>query len=136
MDMSCFDEDQLLEMAADLNFSENISETDQLATRFNSDLQLQGMGFGARDYWRALKAEMQVLICGPRGDDKDPYVDLRATMKRHSSKSTVAIVSGIAVFVGARIGVEAAVLVPWIAIFFTIVLRVGVEAFCRLASNV
>lgn len=118
-------------MAADIDIPDDVSDLDGFSERFQKEIFPGAMGFGPRDYWAALKAELKILICGPRLGESDPYSDLRKSIEKHGTRSQLAIVSSIAVFIGAQIGVEAGILVPWIAMFLGLVQKVGTEAFCR-----
>ena len=135
LSLKIFDDETLATLANGIAAPADMTVFDTYEPRFQDDVLPKGRGFGARDYWKALKREFHILICGASEGEDDPYTDLRKVIDKHGAKSQVAIVSTIAAFIGAHIGLEAAVLVPWIAILLGLVRKVGAEAFCRVVKE-
>ncbi|MAW86911.1 MAG: hypothetical protein CMJ42_10320 [Phyllobacteriaceae bacterium] len=131
LELSVFDDETLAALANGAALPADMSALETYEKQFQDDVLPKGLGFGPRDYWKALKLEFHTLVCGASKGEADSYKDLRKVIDKHGSKSQLAIVSSIAAFIGAQIGLEAAILVPWIAIFLGVVRKVGVEAFCR-----
>ena len=129
--MSRFDLHTLQSIAGNIELPADLLTLEGQSVVFQSQIIPGGMGFGPRDYWKALKTELSILICGPHKGEIDPYQDLRVAAEKHGAKSQLAIVSSIAVFIGARVGLEAGFLIPWIAIILGVVQKVGAKAFCR-----
>lgn len=131
IELSVFDDETLATLASSTEIPADLSALDSYEQQFQDDVLPKGLGFGPRDYWKALKQEFHTLICGAAKGGTDPYTDLRKVIDKHGAKSQLAIVSSIAAFIGAQIGLEAAILVPWIAMFLGVARKVGAEAFCR-----
>jgi hypothetical protein len=102
-------------------------DVDALGQRLNTEDELWGLDFSAQDYWFALKAELHLLLCS----DDPKYSSLKNSIKAHGKRSQTAIISAIAVFVGAHLGVEAGVITPYCALLLQFSVKVGKEAFCR-----
>ena len=131
IELSVFDDETLAGLAKGIDIPAEMSALDAFEQQFQDDVLPKGMGFGPRDYWKAFKQEFHTLICGAGKVEPDPYTDLRKVIGKHGARSQLAIVSSIAAFIGAQIGLEAAILVPWIAMFLGVVRKVGAEAYCR-----
>jgi hypothetical protein len=82
------------------------------------------------DFWRACKQELYSLFCT---DDKR-YSDLRKRIYSAGGKSETVIVSTIAATVAGTAGLMAGALVPFCAVCLLAVVKLGKEAFCRLAQ--
>jgi hypothetical protein len=80
--------------------------------------------------WPLLKNEFRILMCT---NDKK-YASIRKEFSKAGSKTQLAIVSSIAAAVGASLGVVLGSLVPFCAICFIAVLKMGKEAFCHSYS--
>jgi hypothetical protein len=81
-------------------------------------------------YWTLVKAEMYKFVCT---NDKQ-YAGLRRQLKAAGTKSQTTIVSMIAAAIAVRLGMVFAPLVPLVAAVLIGVIRVGTNAFCKLAE--
>lgn len=129
IDLKIFDAEGLQSALDGYAPADQISDLDLYEVDFDDRLKGAGFGFGPKNYWKALKVELRLLTCG--GDDPEKYAALRNVLCTQSGISQTAVVSTIAVFVGAEIGVQAGLIVPFVALFLIVAARVGYEAFCR-----
>ena len=100
IELSVFDDETLATLAISTEIPADLSALDSYEQQFQDDVLPKGMGFGPRDYWKALKQEFHTLICGAAKGEPDPYTDLRKVIDKHGAKSQLAIVSSIAAFIG------------------------------------
>ena len=84
-----------------------------------------------KKYWDYVKSEMRVFLCT---DDKK-YRALWKQISELQKKSTTAIVSVIAAFLGASIGASTTLLAGFVAVCLFGVLKVGKEAYCDFTSK-
>lgn len=82
-----------------------------------------------RKYWEMVKEELTSFLCT---NDKK-YEELWSRINAIEKKSTSALVLVVSGYLGERFGLGATVLVGLVAVFFYGVLKVGKEAYCRLA---
>lgn len=82
-----------------------------------------------KKYWEAVKVELTTFLCT---NDKK-YKELWARIDGLKSKGTNAIVLVIAGYLGEKFGLQATLLAGFVAVFFYGVLKVGKEAYCRVA---
>ncbi|WP_136661719.1 hypothetical protein [Nitratireductor sp. XY-223] len=91
IDLSIFHPDTLEPVYQGYQPITEISDLDGLKLDFVDAATTSGFSFGPKDYWKALKAEMALLICG--GDKKTNTRHLRKTISKQGSKSQTAVVS-------------------------------------------
>ena len=84
-----------------------------------------------KTYWEAVKTEMHLFLCT---DDKR-YRELWKRIAALEGKSTTAMVSVIAAFLGASIGVPATLIAGFVAVCLYGVAKLGKEAYCRYTDQ-
>ncbi len=131
MDLAVFDIQTLQGQMGTLVLPDTVVAFEANADAFTAKVAPKGFGFTPKDYWRALKTEMHILICGKN----DKYDDLRIQIAQHGKNSQTAIIGMISVFVGTQIGVEAGYLTPYIAMGLAMAVCVGKESFCRMLDD-
>ena len=82
-----------------------------------------------RKYWEMVKAELTTFLCT---NDKK-YRELWSRINALEGKGTSAIVLVVSGYLGERFGLQASLLAGFVAVFFYGVIKVGKEAYCRLA---
>lgn len=82
-----------------------------------------------KTYWQMVKAEMTTFLCT---NDKK-YKELWSRVNALETKGTSAIVLLVSGYLGEKFGLQASLLAGFVAVFFYGVLKVGKEAYCRLA---
>lgn len=82
-----------------------------------------------KKYWAMLKEELTVFLCT---NDKK-YKQLWARINALESKSTSAIVLVVSGYLGEKFGLQASLIAGFVAVFFYGFIKVGKEAYCRLA---
>jgi hypothetical protein len=63
------------------------------------------------------------------------YASLRRRLVLSGNESQTALVSVIAASIGARVGAIRAVIAPLVILSLIVVMRVGIEAFCRMQEQ-
>lgn len=130
--LEIFNDAALLALTEGVSVPHDAAAIDDLEFEFNEALISEaGFGFSPRNYWRSFKEEMIKFICGPKEGEPDTYADLRQVIGKHGQKSQTVIIGTIAAFVGAKIGAEAGVIVPFVASIIAVLKRVGTKAFCQ-----
>ena len=94
-----------------------------------SDREKHNRGL-AIEMWRALRTEWYELAC----TTSPKYEGLRAKIASLRGNPATVIVSSIAAGIAATIGLTAAILVPFVAIFIHGSLTIGNNAMCRLMA--
>jgi hypothetical protein len=135
MKLDMFDDASLLTLTGGLHVPATLTGLDSLENSFNEAAEASVFGFSPQNYWRLFKEEMITLICGPAPNQADPYAELRNELKAKSGQSQTVLVSTIAVFVAAKMGLEAGAIVPFVASFIAVGKRVGAAVFCRSIRN-
>jgi len=82
-----------------------------------------------KKYWVMLKEELTLFLCT---NDKK-YKRLWARINALESKSTNVIVLVVSGYLGEKFGIQASLIAGFVAVFFYGVIKVGKEAYCRLA---
>jgi hypothetical protein len=80
-----------------------------------------------KKYWTFVKLEMRELLC----NENKKYDDLWRKIEELKTKSTRSIVGTIAGYIGAKFGVEAALLTGFVAVCLYGATKVSKEAFCE-----
>ena len=81
----------------------------------------------AHEYWRALVLEIRVLLC----TDDPKYDDLRPNIiKISNNKLGRSTLSALAVAIAATLGVEDAIILPFVALTLYAITKVGLNAWC------
>lgn len=93
-----------------------------------------GMGFIVDDrpdkkYWTLVKEELTTFLC--TSDKK--YKELWSRITALENKGTNAIVLLISGYLGEQFGLQASILAGFVAVFLYGVIKIGKEAYCRLA---
>ena len=84
----------------------------------------------SKKYWERVKEELHILIC-----TKDPkYEKLRDSLQDANEKGTKYVITMISSAIGSVMGVEAGVISAFCAVLLHSVVKIGVEAYCALAS--
>lgn len=79
-------------------------------------------------YWKSLKKEFKMLVCG-----KDQKYDiLRAELNKKSKKAETLIVSIISAAFASTLGLSAGLIAPFCALCLIALLKLGREAFCSM----
>ena len=81
--------------------------------------------FTPPDYWRRLVDEIRVLLC----TEDARYKGVRDRILQTKPAANL-MVSMVAATIGAHIGIEEALLVPFVALGLSLVSRVSIEAWC------
>lgn len=81
--------------------------------------------FTPPDYWQRLVDEIRVLLC----TEEKRYEKVRDRISQ-AKPAANAVVSMVAAAIGAHIGIEQAILVPFVALGLAVVSRVSLEAWC------
>ncbi len=84
-----------------------------------------GFGFGA-GLWDRLKYQFRQLICGQ--DPKD--ADLRAQLQIACKQGSGVLIAWLSATLGPKVGIEAAIAGPFVAILLLATARMGVRAIC------
>lgn len=84
-----------------------------------------------KKYWQMVKEELTAFLCS---NDKK-YKELWSRINALESKGTSAIVLLVSGYLGEKFGLQASLLAGFVAVFFYGVLKVGKEAYCRLALS-
>lgn len=82
-----------------------------------------------KKYWLMVKGELTTLLCT---NDKK-YKELWSRISALEKKGTSAIVLVISGYLGERFGLHASLLAGFVAVFLYGVVKVGKEAYCRMA---
>lgn len=82
-----------------------------------------------KKYWLMVKEELTSFLCT---NDKK-YKELWSRISALEKKGTSAIVLVISGYLGERFGLHASLLAGFVAVFFYGVIKVGKEAYCRMA---
>ncbi|MDR2328310.1 MAG: hypothetical protein LBE58_01800 [Comamonas sp.] len=80
-------------------------------------------------YWEMVKVELTIFLCSK--DRK--YKNLWSRINALESKGTNAIVLVVSGYLGEKFGLQASMLAGFVAVFFYGILKIGKEAYCRLA---
>jgi len=94
---------------------------------------LLGEGFSGTDktsphhnYWTLIKAEAHLLIC----TEEPRYEPLRRQIVRNAGEGQAALLTRIAAGIGFSLDIEAAKLVPFVALTLIVLLKLGRDAYC------
>lgn len=82
-----------------------------------------------KKYWELVKEELTTFLCTNDKKYKELWSRINALEKKGSS-GVVLVVSG---YLGEKFGLQASLLAGFVAVFFYGVLKLGKEAYCRLA---
>ncbi|RFC35882.1 MAG: hypothetical protein DID92_2727743802 [Candidatus Nitrotoga sp. SPKER] len=82
-----------------------------------------------KKYWDLVKEELTAFLCT---DDKK-YKVLWTRINALEKKGTSGVVLVVSAYLGEKYGMHASVLAGFVAVFLYGVLKVGKEAYCRLA---
>ena len=82
-----------------------------------------------KKYWLMVKEELTAFLCT---NDKR-YKELWSRINAIEKKGTGAVVLVVSGYLGERFGLEGSVLAGFVAVFFYGVIKVGKEAYCRMA---
>lgn len=82
-----------------------------------------------KKYWDMVKEELTTFLCT---NDKK-YKELWTRINAIEKKGTGPVMLVISGYLGEKFGLQASVLAGFVAVFFYGVLKVGKEAYCRLA---
>ena len=82
-----------------------------------------------KKYWLMVKEELRSFLCT---NDKK-YKELWSRISALEKNGTSAIVLVISGYLGERFGLHASLLAGFVAVFFYGVIKVGKEAYCRMA---
>lgn len=82
-----------------------------------------------KKYWEMVKQELTIFLCG---NDKK-YKGLWSRINALERKGTSAIVLLVSGYLGEQFGLQASLLAGFVALFFYGILKIGKEAYCRLA---
>jgi hypothetical protein len=85
-----------------------------------------GAGGAAGNFFEQVKAEFNKLVCGDA-----EYEDLRKRAAEQWQKGGSYVSVAVAAFIGAKLGIAAAVLIPVIALLFAAASRIGLKAWCE-----
>jgi hypothetical protein len=80
-------------------------------------------------YWELVKEELTIFLCT---NDKK-YKELWARINALENKGTSSVILVVSGYLGERFGIQASVLAGFVAVFFYGALKVGKEAYCRMA---
>jgi len=83
-----------------------------------------------KKYWEIVKEEVTSFLCT---DDKK-YKVLWTRINALEKKSTSGVVLVMSAYLGEKYGMHASVLAGFVAVVFYGVLKVGKEAYCRMAA--
>jgi len=86
---------------------------------------------GMTPYWAQFKEEMHLFLC----TDDPKYVGAREDIDNIEDATRKFVVPGIAGYIGAAMGVGAAVLTPFVALALIATVKVGMNAWCKVHSN-
>jgi hypothetical protein len=84
-----------------------------------------------KKYWEMVKEELTAFLCTNDKRYKELWIRIRAL----ESKSTSAIVLLVSGYLGEKFGLQASLIAGFVAVVFYGVLKVGTEAYCRLALS-
>ena len=94
---------------------------------------LLGEGFSGADktaphhnYWTLIKTEAHLLIC----TEEARYEPLRRQIVRHGGEDQAALLTRIAAGIGFSLDIEAAKLVPFVALTLIVLLKLGRDTYC------
>lgn len=82
-----------------------------------------------KKYWQMVKEELTTFLC----TDNKKYKELWSRVDALESKGTSAIVLLVSGYLGEKFGLQASLLAGFVAVFFYGILKIGKEAYCRLA---
>lgn len=82
-----------------------------------------------KKYWQVVKEELTIFLCT---NDKK-YRELWSRINALENKGTNTIVLLVSGYLGEKFGLQASLLAGFVAVFFYGVLKIGKEAYCRLA---
>ncbi len=84
-----------------------------------------GVGGAARNFFEQVKHEFNKFLCGD-----DSYEDLRKKVKQYWKKNNTTVVMTIAIVIGTKISIAAAVLTPVIALLLAAASQIGLASWC------
>ena len=84
-----------------------------------------GVGGAAGNFFEQVKNEFNKFICGD-----ESYEDLRKKVKEYWKKNNPCVVTTIAIVIGSKISIAAAVLTPVIALLLAAASQIGLAAWC------
>lgn len=85
----------------------------------------------AADYWRSVKEEVYLLLC----TDDAKYSALLGRLTTTGRVTGPVVIAMIATAVSKELGFGTTLITPFVVLCLIAVVRVGTQAWCRLASN-
>lgn len=82
-------------------------------------------------YWGQIKLELHSLIC----TDDEKYDEARKKLGALEEKGSQAVVAIVSATIGKALGIAAGAISGLIAVLIFVVLRIGVNAYCSLATQ-
>ncbi len=80
-----------------------------------------------KQFLNRVREEFNLFLC--TSDSR--YASLKRNIVKHTKRSQTVIITMIASAVGSRLGTEVGILTSLIALYFQVVIKIGVEAYCR-----
>ncbi len=128
LDLNLFD-DETLAGLHDVRAADGEITIDEIAEDFEEDAGEAMLGFGPGDLSTAFKTELRLLVCG--GEGSDHYKEFHQTAESVAKKSQGALIGAMAGVMALQLGVEAAVIAPYLTRAIMLALKVGYRTFCR-----
>jgi len=85
-------------------------------------------GFSEKDYWQAFLSELRDFLC----TDSKKYKAEREQLEAAQATTSKFIVPTVAGAIGATLGIEQAILIPFVALAIFGAVKMGVNAWCSL----
>lgn len=129
--LTYLDSPTLTEMAGGRS-PDSVEDLDAIVAEFDKEMTEDAFGFAPGNFGQAFLTELCLLICG--GEGSEHYQQFRSSAGQWAEKGQGAIVGGLAGIVGAQLGVEAAIVTPYLARSLALCLVVGHRTMCRRLS--
>lgn len=103
----------------------------QASARPPSNLKTKDDPRPDKKYWHLVKEELTAFLC----TNNKKYKELWSRIDSLEKKGTSGIVLVVSAYLGEKFGMQASILAGFVAVFFYGVIKVGKEAYCRLALS-
>lgn len=126
---------RLAELTAlvDKHFGQTLGLSALEAHQVEATGYMLGEGFSGTDknaphhnYWTLIKTEAHLLIC----TEEPRYEPLRRQIVRNAGEGQPALLTRVAAGIGFSLNIEAAKLVPFVALTLIVLLKLGRDAYC------
>jgi hypothetical protein len=84
-----------------------------------------------QSFLRQVQHEVRLFIC----TNDQRYADVKRNIATQARKSQLLLISAISGAVGGRLGTEAGILTPLVALYLLAALKIGKEAYCRSGAG-